>query len=363
VHEEYSSATQELLALTAQTTAATAQADAVVFLFNHVVMDDERKALELLAARSEAEPGSAANTVGLLSKADKLGDGEHDPWNLALELATRFSERFTGEVSTVVPVIGLMAETSEAAILTELDVKHLATLAAMDPGRLEPLMWSPDRFVEGEAPVPSEARARLLELLDLYGIERAIAIVRGGEKGATALRRQLAGLSGIAEVRQVIGTMFKTRDDVLKVRSILDLLHRMSYRRDPALNPAILQQLRSAVEALRMEPAMHRVAELEAWHAFCTGKIQLPPAMAEELERLMKPGSTATRLGVAEGDGAAAEAVAKEALVRWRTFMVTEADPGQASMARVVLRSYQLALASAGAPQIASVQGWADGQS
>src|ERR1700722_13446212 len=53
VHEEYSMATEELLALTAQSNAATAQADAVVFLLNQVVMEDEHRALRLLASGAE----------------------------------------------------------------------------------------------------------------------------------------------------------------------------------------------------------------------------------------------------------------------------------------------------------------------
>ena len=357
VHKEFSSGTEKLLDETAHTAAATSQADAVVFLLNQVVMDDERRALELLASGAESEPGSAANTVGLLSKADKLGEPGNDPWTVALELANKFSERFAGEMSTVVPVIGLLAETSEAATLTEPDARNLAELGAMDPKDLAPLLWSPDRFVDGEAPLPAPARQRLLELLDLYGIEQAVRIVRGGESGATSLRRQLSRMSGIAEVRQVLNAMFSTRDDVLKVRSILELLLRISYERPPDVNPAVLQELRSRVEALRLEPAMHKVAELEAWHAYCTGKVTLPGRLAEEFERLMTPGSVAVRLGAPEGDRAAAESAARDALVRWRTFMVTEANPGQANLARVVLRSYQLALSSTGEPQIASVPG------
>ena len=355
VHEEFSAGTEELLALTAQSNAATAQADAVVFLLNQVVMEDEHRALRLLASAAE-ESGSAANTVGVLSKADKLGDEGDDPWPIALELATRYSERFSTEVSAVVPVLGLIAETSDAATLTESDAMALAALAGMEPARLEPMFWSPDRFVDSESPVSRAARERLLEMLDLYGIEKAISFLRAAPLSTTALRDRLAAMSGISDVRRVISALFNSQDDVLKVRSVLDLLNRLTYRRDTGAPYALLHQLRTQVEELRMDPQMHAVAEVEAWHACCTGKVQLPPELAEEFKRLVTPMSLAARLGVAEGDPVATREAATAAMARWRAFMVTDADPGQASVARVALRSFQLAYAAATDPPIASIQ-------
>jgi hypothetical protein len=42
------------------------------------------------------------------------------------------------------------------------------------------------------------------------------------------------------------------------------------------------------------------------------------------------------------GDRAALASAARDGMIRWRTFMVTEADPSQKKVARVVMRSYQL---------------------
>jgi len=354
VHEEYSAATEELLQMTARSTAATAQADAVVFLLNQVVMDSEHQALQMLAAGAQ-ETGSAVNTVGVLSKADQLGNGSQDPWPVAVELATRFSERFNNVVSAVVPVIGLVAETSESATLTEMDLKNLKTIASLDDTAIELLLLSPDRFVDSEAPVAGDARQRLLEMLDLYGIARAIEYLRNETLTATALRAKLASLSGIAEVRRVITSLFNSQDDVLKVRSVLDLLHQTSYRSDDGANPKVCLELRSRVEELRIDPIMHRVAEIEAWHACCTGKVQLPQELAAEFQRLVSPLSVAARLGAAEGDPVAAMQAAKDAMGRWRSFMVSEADPAQAHVARVALRSFQLLYGAVGQPQIQSI--------
>jgi hypothetical protein len=105
-----------------------------------------------------------------------------------------------------------------------------------------------------------------------------------------------------------------------------------------------------------MEPIMHPVAELEAWHTCCTGKVELPEEFEEEFKRLVAPGSLASRLGVPEGDPLALQEAAKLAMARWRSFMVSDADPGQASVARVALRSFQLAYAGAREPRISSVE-------
>src|SRR3984957_278612 len=86
VNSEFSAVTEELLA---QESAAAAQrADAVVFLFNQVMLQDELEALQLFRNASGSDSSkSAASAVGVLSKADQLGDGTRDPFDVAVELA------------------------------------------------------------------------------------------------------------------------------------------------------------------------------------------------------------------------------------------------------------------------------------
>ena len=230
VHGEFSATTQELLAQEADSAAAAQRADAVVFLFNQVLMQDELEALQMFRAASGNDPTrSAASAVGVLSKADQLGDGTRDPWSVAVELAGVYAGKFRNEVAAVVPVVGLVAEASEAATLTELDTKQLAMLAAMDEKAFAELLWSTDRFVSAEAPVSSEVRERLLGMLDLYGVQNAVKFLRQGAHGAFALRRELSGLSGISEVKRTLATYFSEQDHVLKVRSALDWLNRLTF--------------------------------------------------------------------------------------------------------------------------------------
>lgn len=347
VHAEYSAATDRLLSVEHRSTEAADRADAVVFLFNQVVMEDEMEALQLFKIGAEAEDSqSAASAVGVLSKADQLGDGVQDPWGVALELADRYSDKFRDEVALVVPVVGLVAETAEAAVLTERDAINVAELAGMDPKAFERLLWTTDRFVTADAPIPEAARERLLMMLDLYGIKRAVAFYREGLTGATALRKRLSEISGIAEVKRTLERYFHEQDHVLKARSALEILRRISYRNDG--DPASLAAFRAEVEALRLEDAAHAVAELEVLHECLSGRVRLSEEMLDEIRRLLAHGSPAYRLGqesTEEGgsaDTASLVAAAREGMIRWRTFRVTEADPLQARVAQVVMRTYQI---------------------
>jgi hypothetical protein len=87
---------------------------------------------------------------------------------------------------------------------------------------------------------------------------------------------------------------------------------------------------------------MHPIAELEVWHDVCSAQVQMSESQTDEMQRLFAPGSPAARLGVDATDREAQRAAAKDAMVRWRSFMITEASPAQARVCRVVLRSYQL---------------------
>jgi hypothetical protein len=100
--------------------------------------------------------------------------------------------------------------------------------------------------------------------------------------------------------------------------------------------------MRSEVEALRLDPVMQPLAELEVWHDCLTGRVQLPSEYAKDMRRLFAPGTPANRLGVDTADPAQLREAARAAMARWRTFMVSEATPVQARVARVVTRSYQL---------------------
>ena len=196
VHDDLSSSTRELLSASRDTSAAAAKADAVVLLLSQAVMEDDLEALALFqAADTGGRRATASNVVGVLSRADQLGDGSVDSWELAAELAAGYAQRLRSQMATVVPLMGLLAETAETAALTELDARQLAALAAMDPDEFERLLWSADRFGSAEASVTTESREHLLALLDLYGVRRVTGLVR-----ARAQRRKCSAPRGLEGV-------------------------------------------------------------------------------------------------------------------------------------------------------------------
>ena len=282
--------------------------------------------------------------LGVLSRADQLGDGTEDPWKLAVDLAASYAERLRAELATVVPVMGLFAETAESAALPEPDARDLAGLATMDPEQFERLLWSGDRFVSGDTPISGEARERLLGLLDLYGLRRAVELIREGKKGAVALRRELSQLSGIANLKRTLIAQFRERDHLLKVRSALEQLHGLSFARtDDEAGAERLRALRTDVEALRLSPSMHRIAEMEASYECAAGLVALPAPLLEEATRLFGPGTLAERMGIDVDDTGSMARFAEEGMARWRILLATTTSPVAGRVARTAHRTYQLA--------------------
>jgi len=344
VHEGLSLSTRELLAARRDSSEAAANADAVVLLMSQVVMEDELEALALFQASDpRGQRASAGNVLGVLSRADQLGDASADPWQLAHELAASYAERLRAELSTVVPVMGLLAETAEAAALTEADARELAALAAMEEQQLERLLWSGDRFVSGDAPVSAQHRQNLLTLLDLYGLSRATELIRGGLKGASALRRELSQLSGIANLKRTLLAQFHERASLLKVRSALDRLHDLSFTHlGDGVDLEPLEALRSDVEALRLSPGMHDIAEMEAGYECATGLVPLPARLLEEARCLFGPGTVGERLGVDDADLDALARCAEQGMARWQSVLATTGSPAAGRVARTAHRTYQL---------------------
>ena len=250
-----------------------------------------------------------------------------------------FAGLLQDQLSEVVPVIGLLAETTEAAALTEHDAQTIARLAALDPKELTKLTWTADRFRSTETVVPANQRARLLDLLALYGVRLAIALVQTGTVGATALRRELADASGIRSVKQSLAGLVGERDFVLKTRSALATLNRMAYRDE--LEPQAAAALRNDIDRVRTSPVMQPIAEIEAWQVVLGGHVTLPPELREDLRALVTPGGVASRLRAPSSDPAQLRESTRAALTRWRTFLNAEATSAQQVVARTALRSYQ----------------------
>src|SRR5687768_15808808 len=95
--------------------------------------------------------------------------------SVAGALAKKKAQALRRQVADVVPVVGLLAETTEAGRLTAADCESLRALAALPAVDRAVLMASVDLFTTRECEIPAEQRERLLRLLDLYGIQFAVA--------------------------------------------------------------------------------------------------------------------------------------------------------------------------------------------
>ena len=190
---------------------AIAGAEAIVYVFTQSVRGDDVAALEAFRSASARLASNPINSLGLFNKVDKLVGGAADPWPVAGPLAADQSVLLRRVVSDVVPVVGLLAETTEAGRLTAADCEALRAIARLPDNERMVLLASVDLFRSRDCPVPRVQRERLLRLLDLYGVGVAGAPfaaepIRPGRPGAvirTALvyRRFVKNRPVIAAVR------------------------------------------------------------------------------------------------------------------------------------------------------------------
>lgn len=259
-----------------QTRNASVDADAAVFLFDSAPRADEIGFLHKLGF-------SPLTTLGVLSRADGFGEGalgRRDPLEHAAEYATTLSGRLGSLVGTVIPVAGLLAETSHTGRLTEADARALASLAG--PGPLQLLDIIDDG---GPMPVPLETVERLIDLVGEYGLIHGRAVAAGG---AHALNGWLAERSGVGRLRELLHTSLREFAVLQRAGRILQELEALAYG-----HPA-RDHIRSIVHTLEHDPALIPVLLLRALR----GVLRSDPASptAEELVRLLRGRTFAERL-------------------------------------------------------------------
>jgi len=341
LNTDYAAATEELLALGRASTEAMAAADAIAFIFNGEVRADEAEALRTFRESSGGLGGAAGNAIGVLTKADKLASGP-GWWDAAERKAKQLAEQLGEDIVTMLPVVGLIAQTAEGAQLTEPDAEHLAALAGMGEADLELLLLSAERFTGGIAPVPAEVRQRLLGLLDLQGISACIELIREGVSRAAPLREALAKRSGIEMLRATIGETFRGKGERLKIRSALHAIERLCSVPDTDQDAGALRALADQSERLQLSPLLHRLAEAEALALSVAGVVTLPGELARDVRRIAAGLTPAEQLGLPDGDPDALRAAALAGNARWRTALIAP-SPAQARLAQIIRRSYALA--------------------
>lgn len=314
-NDQYSAATRRTLAvglgvrgrqdedeadLSQRTESAASQADALVFVFNGAMREDEVAVLDDFRTHLGGMRSSAVNTVAVLNQADKLGEDDEDPLEAAERQARRYSEQLGARAAAVIPTIALLAETVEGGLLTEADVVALQGVAALGAGEREALLMSVAWFIERPAEVATSERRRLLDRLGLYGIRRCLGWIDEGATTAGALRPRLRAASGIAQLHGLLTDLFARRADVLKAAQALEHLERLAAE-SRVEAPGEVAWLSGAVERIRLEPEMQALATTWAFAQVTARGIALPDYLEADLRRVALGATTEEKLGLPPG--------------------------------------------------------------
>jgi hypothetical protein len=291
-------------------------ADAVVYLLRHLHPGD----VEFLRAFHDTEVSrpSPVNAIGVLSRADEIGAGRPDSMASARRIATRLGNDANVRrlVQSVVPVAGLLAET--AVTLTEIEVAQLRKVAALPVKQAEELLLSADRFASAmpELGLTDLERAALLTRFGLFGVRLTSTLLRREvATTASALSKELADRSGLTQLRDIIGSLFLERRDILKSRSALLALADITRARPRPGSEAVA----AGVEEIMA--SAHPFNELRVLSSLRAGWITGKPDVVADLERLIggSGNTTSERLRLPP-DAAPAEqsSICRQALARWQ---------------------------------------------
>jgi hypothetical protein len=326
--------------LDADSLGAISGAEAIAYVFTQSIRGDDLAALEAFRTVSARLAGNPINSVGLFNKVDKLVDGVTDPWPVAGPLAASQAAVLRRVVSDVVPVVGLLAETTEAGRLTAGDCEALRQLAALPPADKAVLLASVDLFVNRPAPVPPAQRERLLTLLDLYGIGFSLAqLAARPQLGSGDLVRMLLAASGFPRLRQTIDHTFRWRTDAIKAGWALSTLEQVAGTAGSSRDREVL---RDAIERVLQRPEYHRLRLLEVVQLVTTGVVELPETMEQELTRLALSHDPQWILGLPTAGPEQLVKAAVDAAARWRVYAVAGASPAQSRVAQVAHRGFHL---------------------
>ena len=202
----------------AQTKEMSVDADAAVFLFDATPRADEVSFLKDLGFTS-------LNTLGVLSRADSFGEGplgERDPLEHAIEHAKTLAHKLRHSVYTVLPVAGLLAETSHTGAITEADARILSSLANATEFELISIIASEDE----DAP-NREACRRIVKLIGEYGLFRARNVA---VRGASELNEWSVSRSGVPQLRHLLVTRIKEFATLHRAGRIVRKIESLAFR-------------------------------------------------------------------------------------------------------------------------------------
>jgi hypothetical protein len=192
--------------------------------------------------------------------------------------------------------------------------------------------------------VPADRRERLLAQLDLYGVRFALDAIDRGCNSTSELVELMRAASGIGDLRLVVEEHFGRRAEALKAFAALSELERLSYLADRDGDQELGHQIRDQIERVRLDPAMHELAEFDAFRMWWSGAAELPEELGLDLRALVIETSLPARLGLSLTASIAecAERSLQRA-TRWLAFQNdARSTPSQVRVAAIVCESYTL---------------------
>src|SRR5688500_17922476 len=147
------------------------QTDAVIYLLRHMHAHDVRF-LESFHGDDLAS-GTPVNTVGVLSRADEIGDARLDAMEAAAQVAARYAadDRLRRLCPVIVPVAGLLG--AAGATLREDEYRTLAAVATAPMAEVVELLLTADRFASS-----GPERREALRRLGLFGVRLSVRLIR-----------------------------------------------------------------------------------------------------------------------------------------------------------------------------------------
>jgi GTPase Era involved in 16S rRNA processing len=294
---------------------AAGEADALLFIISDAARKRDIDFMADFHAACGRSAATAPNVVGVVSQADRFGSGPFDtsdPFRTARAIAAGLGKTHAAEISEVVAVSGLLAESARTGRVTESFAQRLAELAPLDPVALALRQQDP-------------------ALNDLFQVLGPYAVLAGRERamsGAAGLRAWCEEVSAVSDLEASVRHRLVPHAALLKSSRALGVLAaaaRTTSRRERAL---------ALVEETRLDPALHPLEELRAAQLL---KVHAPASeLTDQLRALLEDEDPAAHLGEDPLKAArqhAADATRHAALTL---------EPAEADAARVLARSYQL---------------------
>lgn len=280
-----------------QTKDMSVDADAAIFLFDATPRADEIQFIKELGF-------TALNTLGVLSRADSFGEGalgQRDPLEHAADHARELAKQLESNVLTVLPVAGLLAETSHTGAITEHDAKTLATL--IDASEYDIIETA---SADDDSDPQRDTCRHLIKLLGEYGVFHART---QAQHGAASLNEWASRISGVPELRNLLLTRLGEYATTHRAGRIAGDIENLAYKTQAK------DHVRALVSTMRTDPRLLTVFLLLDLKAVQEAN---PHAhLTHELTQLIAGDTIQEKLGLDAGAGMAEVMAVAQEKMQW----------------------------------------------